>query len=160
MFLNDDLIKTVLHAICAVVLQQVEEPKAELGPDDAVEEDEDPAEKLKEINDKITKDNEILTAAKAKVFVDVPAEGEAVYDAEKEVCLLKLNNVHDPVFDAEGKPTPLPLDENGEPVIPEFKAANLPTRIPLVSAKLSPDENGVVNTIAVYHSEATFFVRR
>ena len=110
----------------------MDEPKAELGPDDVIEDDEDPADKLKEMNDKIAKDNEILTAAKAKIFVDVMQEHEE-YDDEAEVALLKLNNVHEPVFDAEGKPTPLQLDENGEPVVVEFKAANLPTKIPLIS---------------------------
>lgn len=159
LFLSDELIKTVLHAICAVVLQQPEEPKAELAGDDIVEEDEDPAEKLKEINEKITKDNEILNAAKAKVFIDVIKE-EEVYNDEAEVALLKLNNVHEPVFDAENKPTPLPVDENGEPVIPEFKAANLPTKIPLVNTKLAAKEDGSVPLLALYHSEATFFVRR
>ena len=70
LFLQDELIKTVLHAICSVVLEQTEEPKAELGGDDVVDDDEDPADKLREINEKITRDNEILTAAKAKIFVD------------------------------------------------------------------------------------------
>ena len=36
LFLQDELIKTVLHAICSVVLEQTEEPKAELGGDDVV----------------------------------------------------------------------------------------------------------------------------
>jgi hypothetical protein len=91
----------------------------------------DPADKLREINEKITRENEVLNAAKARVIIDTQKEAE-VYNEENEVALLKLNNIHEPVFDADGKPTPLPLNEDGEPTVPAFKIAELPTKIPLI----------------------------
>ena len=158
--INDEVIKAVFHGLCTVVLDEPEEVLAELRPEDAVDEDDDPADKLKEINDRITRDNEMLAAAKAKISIGVPQEGETEYDTESEVGLLKINNVHEPVFDADGIPTKIPVNENGEQVIPEFKAANLPGKIPLIPAILPASEDGSVSQIAVYHTEAIYFVRR
>ena len=149
LFLPDDIVKVIIEAICRVALGA---EKAALDKLPEGHEADDADEALKEMNDKITADNALLKAAQTKMAVK-PYEGPSIDEPNpKEEAFVRLNNVREPVFDADGNPRG---QGDGEVNLDDFAADKLPPKIPVVKTKLSSGAQ-----IALYHAEAAFLMRR
>ena len=125
--INEKVVDAVYQAVCSFATEKEQELKEV--PDG------DEADKVKEDNDLITKNNEKLAKIKAKISINVVPDDQ-VYNDANESALVRLNNFREPT----GAEIPPSARTGGSGTIEGqeeelFDPAKIPSKTPIIKLK-------------------------